>query len=230
MSLRAQIYKDYRRYRVGGASPLATIFLTQGFWASCLHRITRHTYKNVRNKLVRQAMMYVLVVLGKFMEIVTGIDIPIQCDIGDGLRISHFGLIIFPVNGRVGRNCSVSHGVTLGLAGRGDERGTPAIGDRVYLGPHAIAVGKITIGDDVLVCPGAVVLRSVPPRAVVMGNPARVVSYEGSFDLIKYDGMESDPDRIASLSQRIVNGADQVPVIKQFVGRIDGERQSAPVE
>ena len=36
---------------------------------------------------------------------------------------------------------------------------------------------------------------------MVMGNPAKVVSYEGSFDCVVYDGMESDPARIASLAR-----------------------------
>ncbi len=213
MSLLGQIYKDYRRYRTGGASPLATIFLTQGFWATCLHRITKHVHDNIRNRILRKMMMYILVVFDKFMEIITGISIPIQCDIGEGLKISHFGPIIFPVNGRLGRNCSVSHCVTIGIAGQGGERGTPVLGNRVYVGPQAIVVGKITIGDDVLICPGAVVLRSVPSRAVVMGNPARVVSHEGSFDHIKYDGMETDPERIASLNCRTGAQADRSPAV-----------------
>jgi hypothetical protein len=42
----------------------------------------------------------------------------------------------------------------------------------------------------------------VPPRAVVLGNPARVVSYEGSFDWVLYDGMDADPARRASLELR----------------------------
>ena len=32
------LYRDYRRYRAEGRSPLATVLLTQGFWASCVYR------------------------------------------------------------------------------------------------------------------------------------------------------------------------------------------------
>ena len=106
--------------------------------------------------------------------------------------------------------------VARGDPGSGRARegaGGPVIGNRVYVGPQAIVVGKITIGDDVLICPGAVVLRSVPSRAVVMGNPARVVSHEGSFDHIKYDGMETDPERIASLNCRTGTQADRSPAV-----------------
>ncbi len=202
MSFRRTIYKDYRRYRNDPASWFATIFLTQGFWATCVYRLSNHAYKNIKLPVLRKPLIFTCVLMSKFTEIVTGINIPIQSEIGEGLKIAHFGPTILPSQGRVGRNCSVSHGVTVGLAGEGADRGGPVIGDRVYIGPNALVIGKITIGDDALICPGAVVLRSVPARAVVLGNPARVVSFDGSFDQIRYDGMESDADRIASLGQR----------------------------
>ena len=220
MSLLGQIHKDYRRYRAGGASWFETIFLTQGFWATCVYRMSNHAHKNISSKVIRKPTIFICVVIGKLIEIVTGICMPMQCEIGEGLEIPHFGTMFFPSRGGLGRNCSVAHGVTLGLAGQGEERGGPVIGDRVYIGPQAIIVGKITIGADVLVCPGAVVLKSVPPRAVVLGNPARVVSYEGSFDYIKYDGMETDADRISSLSLRTLNLADRAPATQDAVDRI----------
>jgi hypothetical protein len=47
-----------------------------------------------------------------------------------------------------------------------------------------------------------------------MGNPARVVSYEGSFEFIRYDGMEADPQRASSLLQATMtrsSGAAKAP-------------------
>jgi serine O-acetyltransferase len=200
MSLLGQIYRDYRRYRATGATRLQTLFLTQGFWASSVYRVTRWATR-IPFSLIRKPITIALTALGKLTEIVTGICIPAGCEIGDGLYIGHFGTIFLPSRGRLGKNCSVSQGVTIGLAGWGEKRGAPTIGDRVYIGPHAIVVGKITIGDDAVICAGAVVTRSVPPRAVVLGNPARVISHEGSFEYITYDGMESDPDRLAALDR-----------------------------
>jgi serine O-acetyltransferase len=71
----------------------------------------------------------------------------------------------------------------------------------VFIGAHSVIVGRITIGDDAVICAGSVVNRSVPARAVVMGNPARVVSYDGSFDYVLYDDMDVDPARRASLEK-----------------------------
>ena len=91
--------------------------------------------------------------------------------------------------------------MTIGSSTKGGERGYPTIGDRVHIGAQSIIVGKIIIGDDAVICPGSFVTRSVPPRAVVAGNPAKVVSYDGSFELISYDGMHADPDRRDALAQ-----------------------------
>jgi len=74
------------------------------------------------------------------------------------------------------------------------------IGDRVFIGPGAAVLGPIRIGNDVLIGANAVVIRSVPDRAVVVGNPARVISFNGSFDLVSYEGMERDPERLAALA------------------------------
>src|SRR5207249_288045 len=116
------------------------------------------------------------------------------------LYFPRFGGIILS-HGPIGANCTIEQNVTLGAAGKGAERGRPSIGNRVFIGAHSIIVGKITIGDDAMISPGSFVTRSVPSRAVVMGNPAKIVSYEGSFESIVYDGMHEDPERRAALER-----------------------------
>jgi serine O-acetyltransferase len=139
-------------------------------------------------------------ILQKMVEIVTGICLPRDADIGGGLYLPSFGAIIL-ARGSIGENCTIEQNVTLGIAGRGEERGLPTIGNRVFIGAGSMIVGKITIGDDAYIFPGSVVTRSVPPRAAVMGYPARLISYDGSFEWIVYDGMENDPGRRESLEK-----------------------------
>ena len=48
------------------------------------------------------------------------------------------------------------------------------------VGANATILPGITIGQNAMVGAGSVVTRSVPPHAVVVGNPARIVRYAGS--------------------------------------------------
>jgi serine O-acetyltransferase len=192
------LYQDYRRYRAAGQSGLATVFLTQGFWANGVYRISHALVEWLPGSIAPMLARTLTGALQKAIEIVAGICIPRGCDIGGGLYLPRFGGIILS-HGPIGANCTIEQSVTIGAAGKGEEWGRPVIGNRVFIGAHSIIVGKITIGDDAMICPGSFVTRSVPPRAVVMGNPAKVVSYEGSFDSIVYDGMEADPERRAAL-------------------------------
>jgi serine O-acetyltransferase len=192
------LYQDYRRYRAAGRSALATVFLTQGFWASCVFRSSHAISESLPPGAARSTAKVVAAVLQKWVEILTGICIPRDCIVAGGLYLPTFGPIILGW-GPIGENCTIEQNVTLGVAGRGDDRGRPTIGNRVFIGAGSLVVGKITVGDDACIFPGSVVTRSVPPRAVVMGYPAKVVSYEGSFDWISYDGMHQDPARRESL-------------------------------
>jgi serine O-acetyltransferase len=190
---------DFRRYLVTGDEPLRTLFLSQGFWASCVYRVSRAALK--RPGLVRLIAAPIAAVAQKFVEVITGISIPASCEIGEGLYIGHYGSIILPAGGHIGHNCSLAQNVTIGRAPGSKARGVPTIGNRVFIGAHSIIVGPLTIGDDAVICAGSVVSKPVPARAVVMGNPARVVSYDGSFEYVLYAGMEDDPARRASLER-----------------------------
>ena len=185
---------------MGATRPLRVIFFTQGLWAACVYRISHYLYYGVKFPLIRSGVRFFCQVARKRMEIVTGISLPPDCFIGEGLYVGHFGTIIVSTRAVIGNNCNLSQGVTLGYGGRGERGGFPTIGNRVYIAANAVVVGDITVGDDSVIGAGAVVTRSVAPRAVVVGNPSRVVSYKGSFDFITYDGMESDTERLAALA------------------------------
>src|SRR5919201_245161 len=103
------IYRDFRRYRVTADPALRTVFLTQGFWASCIYRLSRAV-------LGRTRLAWPLVALAqKLNETVTGITLPPRCEIGEGLYIGHYGCIILAPECRVGHNCSLAQNVTIGV-------------------------------------------------------------------------------------------------------------------
>lgn len=199
-SLFALIRSDYRRYRATGAqSWIGVVCFTPGFWASAAYRILHkfQAWNQVRG--LGAVVRLVSVIVSRLIEIVSGISLPAECEVGEGLYIAHFGTTVVHPSVRVGRNCNLSQGVTIGIAGRGSQRGAPTLGDRVFIAPNCVVFGRIRIGNDVAIGAGSIVTQDVPDRAVVAGNPARVVSFRGSFDFVAYDGMELDPDREESM-------------------------------
>ena len=211
-----QAWKDFLadldRYSVVlGRSKWSAFFFAQGAQAALVYRIGHwlHTQQNLHNPLIK-ILLVVHFIFFRFTEMFTGISLEPKAEIGAGLYIGHFGTIIVGSGVRLGENCNLSQGVTLGVDGRGENRGSPQIGDRVFIAPGAKVFGKITIGDDVAIGANAVVNRSLPDRAVAIGNPSKVVSYNGSFDFIPYTNMENDPARNESLKRAGSTPSQQV--------------------
>lgn len=109
-----------------------------------------------------------------------GIDIPIGLSVGKGLYIGHFGGIVVGSEVKIGNNLNLSHGVTLGQVNRGAKKGSPVVGNNVYIGTGAKVLGKIQIGNNVAIGANCVVIDDVPDNAVVVGIPGKIVSYNGS--------------------------------------------------
>ncbi|WOO41447.1 serine O-acetyltransferase [Rubellicoccus peritrichatus] len=109
-----------------------------------------------------------------------GISIPFTTDIGSGFYIGHFGGIVVNWRSTIGKNCNISHGVTLGQANRGRNKGYPIVGDDVYIGPGAKIIGAVKVGNNVAIGANCVVTKDIPDNSVVVGIPGKVISQEGS--------------------------------------------------
>ena len=109
-----------------------------------------------------------------------GFDVSSQTKIGPGFFLGHFGGVVISPEAVIGANVNIAHGVTIGSTSRGSHQGAPTLGDRVWVGTGAILVGAIKIDDDALIAPGSYVNFDVPAKAVVLGNPGKIVSDRGS--------------------------------------------------
>lgn len=109
-----------------------------------------------------------------------GLEISRSSDIGPGLYLGHAYNITVNPAAIIGSNCNLHKGVTIGQENRGKREGAPVIGDCVWIGVNATLVGKISVGNDVLIAPGAYVNCDVPSHSIVLGNPCCVISRDNA--------------------------------------------------
>ena len=89
-------------------------------------------------------------------------------------------------NSRIPQGLFAASELGVNESGRGDSPSTLVIGNDVFIGHNAIILPSVErIGDGAFVGAGSVVKKTVPPYAVVMGNPARVVRYRFSEKTIE---------------------------------------------
>jgi serine O-acetyltransferase len=142
----------------------------QGFWALVVYRFGRWRY-GVRPALLRKCFSLVYRIWFKFTQIITGIELPCEVEIGRNFVIDHFGGIVISGYSKFGDNCRIRNGVVVGLQ-RVDEPCAPVIGNNVDIGSGAKVLGPIKIGDNVIIGANAVVIRDVPDNCIAAGVPA----------------------------------------------------------
>jgi serine O-acetyltransferase len=144
----------------------------QGFWVMVVYRFGRWRY-TVRPWFVRKFFSLLYKIAFKFIQIITGIELPCEAEVGRNFTIDHFGGIIVSGFVRIGDNCRIRNGVVIGLRRAGESR-APLIGNNVDIGAGAKVLGPISIGNNVLIGANAVVLCNVPDNCIAVGVPATV--------------------------------------------------------
>lgn len=127
-----------------------------------------------------RVLLVPLKLLHRFSCGAAGVDLPWRTNIGAGIALTHGWGLVVNEYAKIGRNVTLFHGVTLGRRDRIAADGarlteSPTIEDEVWIGPHAIIVGGITIGRGSRIGGGAFVTEDVPPWSVVTGNPGSIV-------------------------------------------------------
>lgn len=145
-------------------------FGAQGFWVMVVYRFGRWRY-GVRSPLLRKAASLAYRIAFKFVQILTGIELPCEVELGRNFVIDHAGGIVISGYAKFGDNCRIRTGVVVGLA-RVAEPGAPVIGNNVDIGAGAKILGRIKVGNDVLIGANAVVTKDVPDGSIAVGVPA----------------------------------------------------------
>ncbi len=163
----ALVGEDYRCH--------GSAFFSPGFWTLFWHR-----FGNWRMGIKPRALRIPLSLIYRFMNTwvhwLAGIDLPYTVKVGRRVIIEHFGGMIL-VAQSIGDDVTIRQNTTFGIARLDDRSGRPVIGSGVELGAGVVVLGRVTIGDDAVVGANAVVVKSVPPLAVVGGVPARLIRF-----------------------------------------------------
>lgn len=99
---------------------------------------------------------------------------------GGGLVLVHPYNITINGGAKLGENCTIFKGATVGSIRSGKRSGVPTIGDYVVLCPNCFVAGNCKIGNDVLIAANAFVDFDVPDHSVVIGNPGIIKHKENA--------------------------------------------------
>jgi serine O-acetyltransferase len=144
----------------------------QSIWAVWTYRFGRRVDARAPG-LVKRVLTSCYWLLFRLVETGTGVSLPKAVRIGPGLRIWHFGGIFIHPDTRIGANCTMRQGVTIGNRKEGGP--VPVLGDDVDLGANAQLLGGIRIGNGCKIGAMSVVLCDVPDGATAVGAPARII-------------------------------------------------------
>ena len=116
------------------------------------------------------------VILHRFWSVVTGADIPLNCQLGGGLIILHPNGIVIHPGASIGPNCLILQQVTIVEGVK--------IGGHVDIGAGAKIIRAVTIGDHAKIGANAVVICDVPAGATAVGVPAKIINLPSSVENI----------------------------------------------
>ena len=184
--------------RLGGDTGLTAflkgIIRDRAFRAVCTFRLEAAASKGPTRPLY-----WIAHVAHTVSSSLAGLDLPSETTIGPGLRVFHGRGLVINGASRLGSNVSLFGGVTIGRRDRIDPDGSrrtlgaPTIGDNVWIGPNAIVVGPVTVGEGARIAGGATVFRDLEPRCIFAGNPGAVVRANAPIDVMYPASLPMNP-------------------------------------
>lgn len=121
----------------------------------------------VRGGIIGRCLRACSIIQHRFWSIVTGADIPLNCQIGGGLLLPHPNGVVIHPGASIGPNCLIFQQVTI-VAG-------VKIDGHVDIGTGAKIIRAVSIGAHAKIGANAVVLHDVPAGATAVGLPAKAI-------------------------------------------------------
>ena len=169
--LKEYIHADRSRYELRKPMVLGWILKDESYMVFRFLRILRKLeYYTNKNRSFWDSLYYIYYTLRhRWLE--HSSRIRLRPNIADkGLYIPHcIGGVIINAKS-VGQYCTINTGVIIGNKHQAENK--PTIGDYVELTIGSKIIGRINIGDHVIVAPNSVVIKDVEAYSVVSGIPA----------------------------------------------------------
>lgn len=146
---------------------LEVVFLYPGLHALWFHRLAHWLWEHRLRFFARS--------LSHYARFLTGVEIHPGAKIGRRFFIDHGMGVVIGETAEIGNDVLIYQGVVLGGTTLQKKKRHPTIGNSVVIGSAAILLGPITVGDGARIGANSVVVGSVPPGAIVVGVPGRVV-------------------------------------------------------
>jgi serine acetyltransferase len=172
----ARFYHSLTRAgRPGVVSLALTMLCNRGLWLLTFHRITHYCLIQRRARSPMWWFARLCQTIGTcFNVLVCRSAFRGDCEINGVVYLSNRGYLMCGARS-IGAGSLIHERCTFGYTVAGGSEGRPDIGEHVWVGPNCVIAGSLTVGDGATLLPGSFLTFSVPPGAVVKGNPARIV-------------------------------------------------------
>lgn len=179
-SLLNTLRADYRAHhgRQGLFGPFITLVRSPGFLTIAIHRLASRLEGG--GPISRQAGR----MLWRYNCGRSGCYISLSCNLGEGIELPHPIGIVIGDGVIVGSGATIYQNVTLGTRAKGTSS-YPTLGDNVVVYPGAVVVGPIRVDDGAVIAANAFVAIDVGVRGIAAGVPAKLVgdTLKGSSDV-----------------------------------------------
>jgi serine O-acetyltransferase len=138
------IKSDYLKYKKDGGNFLSIFFLTQSFWSILQYLVANFLFRTLK--------------------------IPVLTLIRPSFYTGHFGFIFLYAKAFRGANCNSSQDISGSIEKSGDL----ILGNTIYIGANSVVVGKIIIGDTILIVTCTSVFIDALENFALLGVPVTI--------------------------------------------------------
>jgi serine acetyltransferase len=163
--LKEQLYEDWNAHDRDWTRP--------GFRALAAHRVGGWVRRRKSGRIMGKILWFLYIALYRYVRNHYGIELWHSTKIGRRVIFGHQSGIVIHPNAEIGDDCLIRQNVTIGAVS--DTRGheAPKLGVGVRVGCGAVIVGKVTIGDGVIIGPNTVIMTDVPAGTRVFAESPR---------------------------------------------------------